>query len=197
MAEQILDGSGTGKRARVGSKNKLHTFSVSETIGEHASVNGDSYNINTGNLTLTSGNESGLLFFENSGDNDIHIISIGYLMGASTGGSGDILATVLRNPMSGTVVSDAINVDININKNASSSKNLSVKAYKGGEGKTFTDGEDFYYSLIPSAGRGYVISTGSIVLRKGASIGIKFTPQTGNTSMDMQVFLSVIEYTLD
>jgi hypothetical protein len=197
MAEQLQDGTGTGSRVKVSKNNKLHTYAVSETISENASVNGNSYNINTGNITLTSANESGLLYFKNTGDNDIHVISIGYLMGASVGGSGDVQAVVLRNPSLGTVVSDEVLVGINQNKNAGSSRTLNSVAYKGAEGKVFTNGDDFYYSLIPSAGRGYVISTGSLVLPKGSSIGVKLTPQSGNTSMDLQVFLSVIEYTLD
>lgn len=197
MSEQIIDGTGSGKKAKVDAQNRLHTHSVSEGLVEHASANGNSYNINTGTLTLTSSNESGLLYLKNNADSDVHIASIGYLMGNSTGGTGDINITVVRNPSLGTVVSDASLVDINENKNVGSSKELTVNAYKGGEGKTITNGDPLYYSLVAGSARGYVISTGTVVIPKGGAIGVKLTPQTGNTSMNVQVFMSVTEYRID
>jgi hypothetical protein len=197
MSEQIIDGTGTGKKAKVDSQNRLHTHSVTEGLVEHASSNGNSYNINTGTITLTSANESGLLYLKNNSDSDIHIASIGYLMGNSTGGTGDINITVLRNPSLGTVVSDEVLVSINENKNVGSSKELTADIYKGGEGKTITDGTPLYYSLVAGSARGYVIATGTIVVPKGGAIGVQLTPQTGNTSMGVQVFMSVTEYKID
>lgn len=196
MAEEIIDGTGSGKRAQVDKSNRLHVHSVGETIAENASQNGDSYNINTGLITMTDATDSSLLYFKNQGENDLQISAVGYLLGGSTGGSGNIFATIVKNPTGGTIVSDAIDVAINQNKNAGSSNMLNVLAYKGGTGKTSTGGQDFYYSLIPSAGRTYVVATGNIVLPTGSSIAVKVQPQTGNTSMDVQIFLAVTEYKL-
>jgi len=197
MAEQIIDGTGSGKKAKVDNGNRLHTHSVSESIIEFAALNGESYNINTGTITLTTANESAVLYFKNNGENPINIASVGYLLGNSTGGAGDLLATVYLNPTTGTIVSGATDVDINVNKNFGSSKVLAVDAYKGAEGNTITNGGDAYYSLLNGAGKQYVISTGTVVIPKGSSIGVSITPQTGNTNMDIQVFMSVTEYTLD
>ncbi len=61
MAEEIKDGTGTGKKVKVDAQNRLHTHSVTEGLVEHASSNGNSYNINTGTMTLTTGKESGLI----------------------------------------------------------------------------------------------------------------------------------------
>ena len=72
-----------------------------------------------------------------------------------------------------------------------------MQAYKGGEGKTLTDGIDTYYSLIAGSARPYIIATGTIVIPKGGSIGVKMTPQASNTAMNVQVFLSVTEYKID
>lgn len=180
----------TGKKVGVTEQGRLGVDSISKTILENASENGDSYNVNTGTINLTTANESSLLYLKNNGD-PITVVTVGFLIGNSTGGSGDALATVLRNPTSGTIVSGATNVDININKNFSSNKELVVDAYKGAEGNTFTDGDNAYFSLLPGAARGYVIATGGIYIGKGASIGVKFTPPSGNTGMDIQVFLSV------
>jgi hypothetical protein len=197
MAEQILDGTGSGKKAKVDSGFRLHTHSVTETISENASENGQAFNINTGTINLTTASESGLLYLKNNSTNPIHIISIGYLMGNSTGGTGDVNLKVLKNPSTGTVISDAVPVSILENKNVGSSNVLDADVYKGAEGKTFTDGDDFYYSLVAGAARPYVIATGTLVIPKGGSIGVLATPQTSNTSMNIQIFLSIIEYTLD
>ena len=197
MAEQIIDGTGTGRKAKVDAANRLHTHSVTENLIEYAASQGDSYNINTGTIALTSANESSLLYLKNNSDYEIHIASIGYLMGNSTSGTGDVLTEVLRNPTLGTVVSDAVNASIIQNKNVGNSKELTADIFKGGEGKTFTDGTPFYYSLLAGSARGYVIATGTVVIPKGGSIGIKLTPQTSNSAMNVQVFMSVTEYKLD
>jgi len=197
MAETIIDGTGKGFEVKVDSTNRLHVHSVNESLVEFAASNGDSYNINTGTLVLTSALESSLLYFKNNGDFEVHISSIGFLMGNSTGGVGDVNITVVKNCSLGTVVTDAVEVDINENKNTGSSKELSLQAYKGGEGKTLTNGVDTYYSLIAGAARPYVITTGTIVVPKGGSIGVKLTPQTSNTAMNVQVFMSVTEYKID
>ena len=197
MAEIIESGGITPNKLIIDSNGRANVYAVSETIVENASENGDSFNVNTGTINLTSGNKSALLYLKNNGTEDVVISSIGFLMGNSTGGSGDVLAEVLRNPTTGTIVSGATNVDININKNFGSSKTLSVDAYKGAEANTFTDGEVAYKSLVAGSARGYVIATGSIIVPNGSSIGVELTPQTGNTSMDIQIFLSIIKYTND
>lgn len=197
MAEVITDGTGTGYDAKVDNTNRLHTHAVTENKVEYASSRGDSYNINSGTMELTTANESSVLYFKNNGNYESHIASIGFLLGNSTGGSGDFNIAIVKNCSLGTLVSDAIDVAINQNKNVGSSQQLTIDAYKGGEGKTLEDGTDLYYSLVAGSGRPYVISTGTVVIPKGGSIGVKVTPQTGNTSMNLQVFLSVTEYKID
>jgi hypothetical protein len=185
-----------GDKAKVTSEGLLRTYSVSESIVENAAENGNSYNINTGTINLTSANESAVLYLKNNGNLDLHISAVGYLLGNSTGGAGDLELMVYRNPTTGTVISGATDVDINVNKNAGSSKTLTVNAYKGAEASTISGGNDWYKSLIPGAARSYVISTGTLVITPGSSIAVSIKPQAGNTSMNVQVFLSLIEYTL-
>ena len=197
MAEIIESGGITPNKLIIDSKGRANVYAVTETIVENAAENGDSFNVNTGTINLTSANKSALLYLKNNGEEDVVISAIGYLMGNSTGGSGDVLAEVLRNPTAGTIVSGAAAVDVNVNKNFGSSQSLTVDAYKGAEANTFTDGEIAYKSLLPGAARGYVIATGSVVIPNGSSIGVELTPQTGNTSMDIQVFLSIIKYKND
>lgn len=196
MAEEIIDGTGSGNRAKVDSSKRLYTNSLSQTIVENASSNGDSYNVNTGLITLTDATDSYVLYFKNEGQNDLQISTVGYLLGNSTGGSGDLRISISKNPTGGTIISDAVDVSINENKNAGSSNQLSALAYSGGTGKTATGGSDFYYTLLAGAARPYIFSTGNIVLPTGSSIAVRIQPQTGNTSMDVEVFLAVSEFKL-
>lgn len=196
MYQVILDGTGDGNKAKVDKDNRVHALSVSATVQENGAIDGNTYNINTGSINLTSSNESALLYFKNNGDNDIQVTSIGYLIGNSTGGIGDLQPKIVRNPTGGTIVSNAVDVPVLINKNFGSFNSLTVDAYKGVEGDTLTGGEDGYYSLLPGDARAYLINTGVLQLPKGSSIGITMTPQTGNTSMNVQVFMSVTEYKL-
>jgi hypothetical protein len=193
MAEQIVDGTGTGYKLKVDPNNRGHVFSVSETIAEAAARQGDSYNINTGNIILTSANKSSILYLKNNGDVDLAILSIGFLMGNSTGGTGDVVVEVTKNPTAGTLISGALPVLIDENKNAGSSKSLNIDVFKGLEATTITNGTDWYYSTLAGSARAYVIATGSIIIPKGSSMSVSITPQTSNTSMNFSLFMSLIE----
>lgn len=169
----IENGVGDSTKAFVDNKHRLHTKAVIEPSQSEAAIKGDSYNINTGTVVLSTDNESAIAYIKNNGDRDIHVESVGYLIGNSAGGSGDLLITLLRNPTSGPIITAASAVDVNANKNFSSQKSLIVDAYKGEEGSSFDNGEEAYYSLLPKSGNDYLINTGKIVLGKGSSIGIK------------------------
>jgi hypothetical protein len=133
------------------------------------------------------------LYLKNNGDVDLAILTIGFLLGNSTGGIGDLTLDVVKNPTTGTLISGATNVAINENKNAGSSQTLSVDAFKGAEGSTITNGTDWYYSTVPGDARTYVINTGSLVIPKGSSVSVSVTPQGSNSSMNLSLFLSVIK----
>ena len=189
----IQDGTGNGYQAKVDSQNRVLAKSVSVLQSEDASSDGRSYNINTGTINLTTAGESGVLYIKNTGLNDIKITSVGFLLGNSTGGTGDLELKIYKNTTTGTLVSGASAVSINQNKNFGSSKTLSATTYKGAEGSTITNGTLTYSSLLAGAARTYVIATGDVDLTSGASMAVSITPQTSNTSMDVQVFAGAIE----
>jgi len=166
MATQLTDGTGTGSLA---------------------------YNVNTGVVNLTSANKSAILYFKNTGINPIEIESLFYLIGNSTGGTGDMLISVLRNPTAGTIVSTASDVEMNQNRNFASSNQLTANAYKGAEGNTFTDGDKVIESIFNQSPSRAAISVGIIRLEKGNSIGIDITPGTSNTSLDVEFAISLYE----
>lgn len=187
----ITDGKGTGYQAQVNTKGQLETCSVTLVQSSQASNDGDSYNINTGVMTLTSANKSAVLYVKNNETKPILIDALFYLIGNSTGGTGDMLITVLRNPTAGTVVSDATAAEMaGVNRNFGSSKTLDADIYKGGEGKTLTDGDKVIESIFNQVPTRAVISAGAIVLPKGSSIGIEVTPATLNTSLDVEFAIS-------
>ena len=187
MAEQILDGTGKGYRMKVDSNNRAQVFAISEGLSIDAAKSGENYNINTGAVTLTSANESAVLYLKNNEDKTFVIEDIIVILGASTGGTGDLTVEVIRNPTLGTIISGASDVDVIGNRNFGSSRLLTADVYKGAEGNTMTDGTVFSDTTRSTASTIVHFDADVIVLPKGTSIGVNITPQTSNTSMSVKI----------
>jgi hypothetical protein len=190
MPEIIEDGSGSGMKAKVNGNNELKTSATTISEDFRATKDGDSYNINTGVITLTDAVNTPIMYIKNNEDRDLHITAVAVGLSPSTGGSGGIpMITFVRNPTAGTIItSTPTAVDINSNRNYASSKTLDVDAYKGATGDTMTDGDDHILVFQTSNGRAFI--TIDEVVPKGSSFGIKFDPQASNTSQD--VYAAVI-----
>lgn len=188
---KIEDGTGAGYRAAVSKKNRMSTDAlvVSESVDE--TFNGNAYNVNTGSINLTSATASGVLYAENTGTKDIVITSLFYLLGSSTGGSGDWAVDVYRNPTTGTLISAGTSFDA-VNRNFGSANSLGASVKKGAQGSTITDGSLAIQSILSSSGR-YALEAGAIVLNPGNSIAFEVTPPSGNTSVNIQVAFSCYE----
>lgn len=189
----IADGSGGGYKAKVNEFNQIATKGVVSTLENFAGTMGYTFNVNTGDVSLTTANTSAVAYLKNNGSDDIYISAIGYLIGNSTGGTGDLKAEVIRNPTGGTIVSNAVNCDIVQNKNFGSSRLLDADCFKGAEGNTLTGGDIAYESLLNSAGKQYTIATGRVIIPRGSCIGVNITPQASNTSMTVQVFFATLD----
>ena len=193
MAEFFIkDGTGTGKTTKVDNNNQIHTFSVTRTDIQDSVFKGNAYNINTGAIGLTSSTESAVLYFKNNeapvnGETAISIDAVAVGIDSSGTTNGDAIITLIRNPTAGTIVDSANNVDINQNRNFGSSKALDSLAYKGAEGNTFTDGQDFAL-FYQSGTRGYY--TIDVDLEKGSSFGVKIDTQT--TAGTTNVYVALI-----
>jgi hypothetical protein len=192
MGRTVQDGTGRGYHAKVDANFRLHTQAVTDTAEQAANREGDAYNINTGVITLTNATETPVLYVKNNEVRDLHIRAIAVGVGPTTGGSGGIpKITVIRNPTAGTIItSTPTDVDINTNRNFGSSNTLTVDAYKGATGDTMTDGDDHLILFQTNSGR--LFATIDEVLPTGTSIGVKFAPQSGNTSQD--VYCALICY---
>jgi len=190
----IQDGGGSGVLAEVSKNQRLQTLAVIESIAAHHAFGGEAYNYNTGSLTLTDANVSGMAYLKNNEDETLVITAFFYLLGDNTGStSGNHLVEIIRNPTAGTIISDATD-QIPVNRDFGSNKTLTALSYKGGQGKTLTGGSVAIESIFPSTGR-YTVSVGAIVLRKGNSVGVRVTPAAGTTDMDVQIAMSLYRST--
>lgn len=195
MSETIKDGMGDGYQARVSPNHQLRTVAVSLSEVADASAKGNSYNINTGVIGLTSTTESGVLYFENqesplNGESDVVIdaIAIGIDSLGTTSGMSQI--TLVRNP---TSVSFSTAVDMNQNRNFGSTNSLDSLAYKGAEAATVTGGDDIAIFFQNAGTRGYY--TVDMELSKGSSIAIKMDTQT--TAGTTNIYAALIVHRKD
>lgn len=182
--ETIVDGTGKGYSLKIDVNGSAHVDSISTNREEAQSQKGYAFNINTGNITLTNAaTANGVLYLKNNENYDLVITNFFYNFGNSTGGSGNMYVDIIRNPSTGTLISGATAVDVNINRNFGSSRALSVSAYKGATGLTVTNGETALKSIFNTTAQRVALSAGAITLPKGSAIGIVFTTPSGNTSL--------------
>lgn len=192
MSFVIKDGSGSGREATVNRQNRLSVASVITNSQVIAASNGYRFNINTGNITLTNATNTSVIYLKNNEDSDLYITSIVYILGNSTGGTGNATFNAIRNPTAGSIITNANAVSINANYNFGSTITLDVDAYKGATGETLLSGGSTILSTILStaAGRTF-IQLDDFVLPKGSTIGVNYTPPSGNTSQIVQVAFAV------
>jgi len=183
----INDGAGTGAQARVDSLKRLHTDAKSTSILEYSALKGDAYNFNTGSMTLTTAGESAVGYFEYLDDAPFVIEEILFIIGGTTGGTGDGTAKIYRNPTGGTIVSGAVPIEVAANRDFSSNKQPVANMYKGAEGNTIIGGTIFDSTSRSSFGTVITFDGGPIVLRKGNTLSVSWTPPTGNTSQTVKV----------
>jgi hypothetical protein len=199
MAQDIKiknDGDGSDIGAHVDQNNQLHVRSITKSTVQDATSKGNSYNINTGTIGLTSTSESAVLYLKNNespvnGESTIVVDAIA--VGLGVGDTGVTLdektvITVVKNPTAGTIVAGAVAVDMKENRNFGSSNELdsSTLVYKGAEGNTFTDGDDFAQFYQDSVRGYYPID---VEIPKGSSLGIKMNTQTSAGTTDVYVAL--------
>lgn len=158
---------------KIDKDHRMHIHAVTEGSAQKALEIGNDYNINTGIITLSTSNPSGILYFKNNENSDL-VVRITAL-GLGTGGSPTDAATVtlIKNPTGGTLISNAVDVDIFQNLNAGSANELlSSVAYKGVEGDTVTGGEEWL--LFTETRR--LVSTTQFILAKGNAVGLTVNP---------------------
>ena len=184
---RIEDGKGSGLYAEVDSNFRIATTAITEEQLDKAGDDGDKYNINTGDITLTDAAITTVLFLKNNEDRDLIITALIYNLGTTASGSGDVKVEVLRNPTTGDIVTNANAVEAKSNQNFSSNKTLTADAYKGATSEAVIADGAVSISTRSAANTGRIfLSLGRLVLPKGASLAINYTPPASNTSQICQ-----------
>ncbi len=183
MAE-ISDGTGSGNRAKV-SGQRLFIHAIQEDEGLNATEDGDAYNLNTGDIALTSSNVSGIMYCKNNESRDLHIQAVA--LGVDSAGTTNNVSKVvlIRNP---TSVSFSTAVDMNQNRNFGSSKTLTADVYKGAEGATVTGGNSIIQFYMASGSR--LFAGIDMVLTKGDSMAV--TIDTNTSSGTTTIYAALI-----
>ena len=191
MADQLLDGTGGGYLQRVGSDNRSQVRAVIEYEVIHRTENGDSFNWNTGLISISS--DSALIYIKNSSDKQMVItnIAMGIFDGLSYTDAPYL--TVLRNPTAGDLISDATAVDMASNRNAGSTLVTDGLVYKGKDGGTVSGGENLGILLLGKTGRSFFEI--DLILTKGTSFALHLTGNISSGSAN--VYTAFIGYYKD
>lgn len=184
---KIQDGTGSGREAQIDSNNRLSVRSLIETEAEGATDIGNSYIISTGAVSLSTTADSAVLYVKNNEEQVLVIAGLSIGIGSGTLTDSPAI-TVVRNPTLGTIISDASPVEINQNRNFGSSQTLTVDAFKGSDGKTFTNGNDA--ALFFQAANGQLFLETDFELTKGDSIGIRISPKVDASPLSIYAELS-------
>jgi hypothetical protein len=193
----IENGVGNGIKALVDSNNQLHTFSITESEKTSANDIGNEYNINTGTIAFSTNSttRTTLLYFKNDEDSTYVITAIAVGLGTRSATVSDAANVFLvRNPLTGTTITNANAVDYNSNSNFGSNKTLksTTLAYKGADGEGVTAGGTDHALFYMTDGR--LFANIDLELPKGSSLAIEFD---GNTSGTFNVYAAIIGYVRD
>ena len=193
----IDDGTGKGISAKVDSDYRLYTNAVTREEVQLSVYLGSGFNINTGLVDVTNaGVDNAIWYLKNDGSEDVVIYEILIILGTSTGGVGDGTLKVIRNPTGGTIVSGALTVEANVNRNFSSSNALEVITYKGATGSTLTGGDTLGSTNRNGASVINFTST-PFLLKTGNTVGVTWSAATGNTSQSVRIATTVFIRTND
>ncbi len=182
MSTSIKSGS-SGDVAKVDNRNRLHVEAVQRSDQEEATRVGDSYNLNTGLMSLTSSGESGIMWMKNTGSEAISVTGIVVIQGPASGSSATDTTHIrmYKNVTTGTLVSVAAAAEVISNRNFGSGKTFPGSVYKGVQGATITDGAVHIASLVSPGSR--VFFGIDEILNDGDSIAISLEPSDGNARM--------------
>lgn len=188
----IQDGTGSGSQAGVTDTHRILVDAISRDAIVTAATAGKAFNFSTGLVTLTSASASGLFFLKNNEVENLVISEILLQANQSTGGASGIgFWELIRNPTGGTLISNAVAVDIQQNFNFGSVATILADIFKGAEGNTITGGNLFSINHGQNVPSVLVTRFANIALARGSSCAVRFTPPPGNTSLVVSVSCSV------
>jgi len=172
MSDTILDGTGSGYKAKVYSDNKLAARVTSLSDNQESVLEGTAWNINTGWISSIS-SDSALIYFKSEEDSDFFIDSIAVGLKESSATEVQGIYFVVQ-PTGGTLVSAATDCDMIENRRIGSGVSLdsSTLVYKAtANGQTLTGGRDA--ALFAQNDGGRLFAQVDFVLPKGQACGVR------------------------
>lgn len=193
MSQFVLKDGKTGKTAEIDTNNKLKTFATSQPEETTAALNGNTFTINTGDITLTTANESGVFHAINTDSVPWILTRLFFNVGASTSGTGSWRLKVIKNASAGTLISGGTAITPE-NLNFGNARTLTSTSLKGAEGDTVTDGIDVINSIVPSDSTRILIADNPLIIEPGSTVSVTITPPSGNTSFLTQSGIVLIRF---
>jgi hypothetical protein len=185
----IKDGyNGTGKTAGVDGNGRVLVSSVHKTTELQAAIDGDGYNLNTGDIALTDGTvTSSILWFKNTNTNAYVLKALAFGQNTRGGTINDgAVVTMVRNP---TALSVSNAIAQSGNRNFGDASAVPATVYAGEQGATFTGGTDIAQFYMGGGNRLYAGI--DFYLPQGSTMGIKYL---GNNTGAVDVYSALIGY---
>ena len=175
MAEEIVDGTGSGRRMKVGKGNRAFVNSVSHTAEEVHTFEGGSFLIHA-ECHMAATTDGGLLSFKYTGEKRINIVSL-FLDSLIL--TKDMKIVVVKNP---TIASGTVDVANIIQRNGfrTAELNQQVTISDGSADLTFTGGEELISFGIQSLQSKDRSPKGAFMMKKNDILLIGWEASTGN-----------------
>lgn len=175
----INGGTGNGYAMQVNEKFQAETFSTIRTeIAEVSLDDEQAYVVSSDFIALTTtASFSGILYIKNT-DSQGRDMFIEHIRVCATEGVADpchIQCKVLRNPTTGTLISNASAANT-ANSNFGSANAFNGIAYKGADANTVTNGDWFTQFISHAPGHSILDYNDSVVIPKNSSIAIMVKP---------------------
>jgi hypothetical protein len=194
MSQMIQDGTGHGFLAEVDSGNHLKVKStVISNVREVSDQSQQAFIVASDFVALTTtGSFNGILYIKNtSTDKKLYIETIRACARptTTTAASNSSEWRIIKNPTTGTLISDVNAADTN-NMNFASGITFSGDTYAAsGDGKTVTDGTNFAQFINMMPGHSLEIYGGALELSSGNSLAITCKPTAaGDACVEIQCY---------
>lgn len=180
MTLPIVDGTGKGYMAQVDSNNRLRTQTISDTVYDFQSNEGQAFNVNTEFVSVTGSGETSILYLKNDTGTDVVLAS--FFVGTGNAGGSPTEQGLIRAYFDPTGVSGGASVAV-VNRRAASATSLQFTSLKHDNSTpisaTFASITPILYQTQSPASR--VFGTIYLTLPNGRSILVTYQPNGAQT----------------
>lgn len=181
MGFQIQDGTGSSRKVKIDSRNRMVVDAITEERAVFNSVaEGKTFVLFTEFIDFTGINERGIIYFKNESDQLMLVHHVKIWLGTL---NQIVKVRMYDDPTGGTLISNAISCDIS-NINMGSSQDFEGLAYQGTGGTmTVTGGEIMGRHYLGNGNQQMLAMmwNGAMVLPKGSSMAVTVEPTSATT----------------